>query len=554
MNIGWQLSQIADELPDRIAVVEPAGRDKTGKRRYRTITFRELDRESSRIATGLQQYGVEVGTRMALLVRPGVDFVTLVFSLFKSGAVTILIDPGMGREHLVNCLADAAPDGFVAIPIAHAVRVWKRRRFPNSKLNVTLGRRWFWGGKTVRQLRQTTATLHRRESDPTDPAAIIFTTGSTGPPKGVLYRHQNFAHQVSQIRDQYGIQAGDIDLAGFPLFGLFNSAMGATTVFPEMDFTRPADVDPEYLLEHARDWSPTQSFGSPALWNKVGQHCEKTGQRFPTIRRVLSAGAPVPPHVLRRISKAIADDGQIHTPYGATEALPVATISSSQVLTETAARSELGAGTCVGNRFDGIQWRVIRICDQAIAEISEAETLSSGEIGELIVQGPVVTTEYVTRTDANALAKIEDGDGFWHRMGDCGYLDDQDRFWFCGRKTHRVETADKPMFTVPCEAIANAHPGVYRSALVGIGERGNHVPVMIVEAWPEVALETTSQRQQMLDEVHLRLTDSDLTNAIRRRHVLLHPSFPVDIRHNAKIFREKLTVWAEEQCGNHRLD
>ena len=483
MNIGWELSRVARQRPNQLAVVEPEGRDAAGKFRYRSITFAELDQQSSQIAGGLRAFGVRDGTRMALLVRPGIDFVTLVFALFKSGAVTILIDPGMGRQHLVNCLSAAKPEGFVAIPLAQAVRVLKRRKFPHARLNITLGRRWFWGGTTVAQLRAAQALPSPIESDPLAPAAIIFTTGSTGPPKGVFYRHQNFAQQVMQIRDRYAIEPGEVDLAGFPLFGLFNSAMGVTTVFPDMDFSRPADVNPEFFLEHAQDWQPTQSFGSPALWNTVGKHCENTNQQLPSIRRVLSAGAPVPPHVLRRMTAAIGAEGQVHTPYGATEALPVATISSDEILNETAAMSETGAGTCVGSKFSGIKWRVIRIDDGPIGDISRAEELPEGEIGELIVQGPVVTSEYVTRVDANPLSKIPDGEGFWHRMGDCGYLDDRQRFWFCGRKSHRVVTQERTMFTVPCEAIASAHPDVYRSALVGVDSQGERVPVMIVEAW-----------------------------------------------------------------------
>ena len=551
MNIGWQLAPIAQQMPNDHAVVEPAGRSGDGSRKYRTISFRELESQSTRIAAGLQDYGITPGTRIALLVRPGVDFVTLVFSLFKSGAVTILIDPGMGREHLVNCLSAAEPEGFIAIPIAHAVRVFKKRRFPKARFNVTLGRRWFWGGKTVRQLSKCNVDFHQPETDSQDPAAIIFTTGSTGPPKGVLYRHANFAAQVTQIRDRYGIQPGEIDLAGFPLFGLFNSLMGVTTVFPEMDFTRPASVNPEFLLEHAEDWKPTQSFGSPALWNTVGRYCERNAKRFPTLCRVLSAGAPVPPHVLQRVQQAIADDGQIHTPYGATEALPVASISAAEVLNETADQSDRGAGTCVGTRFDGIQWHVIRIRDDRIAKLSDAQVLPPGEIGELIVKGPVVTSEYVTgRDDANALAKIVDDDGYWHRMGDCGYLDKQERFWFCGRKSHRVQTKDGVMFTVPCEAIANGHPRVFRSALVGMRDGEWETPVMIVELWSESRVAAESAQQRILDEVHELLRDAKPTRHIRREHVLLHPSFPVDIRHNAKIFREKLRPWAEGQCRN----
>lgn len=547
MNIGWGLTEVAASRPDAIAVVEPAGRDASGSRQYRSVTFQALEDDSTRIASGLHEYGVRPGMRLALLVKPGIDFVSLVFALFKAGVVTILIDPGMGRENLVRCLAEARPEGFVAIPLAHVARILKRRKFPRARFNVTVGRRWFWGGRTLAQIRRSTAAIEPLMSNAEDPAAIIFTTGSTGPPKGVLYRHGNFAHQVTQIRDRYDIQPGEVDLPGFPLFGLFNSAMGVTTVFPEMDFTRPADVNPQFIHEHATDWQPTQSFGSPALWNTVGKACERSDMRFPSIRRVLSAGAPVPPHVLRRIKDVIAGDGEIHTPYGATEALPVASISASEVLQETAEKSDQGAGTCVGRRFDGIDWRVIAITDDPISTIEETGTLERGEIGELIVRGPVVTTEYVTRTDANAISKIRDADGFWHRMGDCGYLDEQDRFWFCGRKTHRVETVSGTMFTVPCEAIANTHEQVYRSALVGIGSSADRLPVMIVEAWAEHRPGDAAAQTRLLDEVHALLQSNSLTSSIARRNVLLHEKFPVDIRHNAKIFREQLAPWASDQ-------
>ena len=134
-------------------------------------------------------------------------------------------------------------------------------------------------------------------------------------------------------------------------------------------------------------------------------------------------------------------------------------------------------------------------------------------------------------------------------MGDCGYLDDQDRFWFCGRKTHRVNTVSGTMFTVPCEAIANGHPHVYRSALVGIGDEANKTPVMIVETWSEHRPPTNEATKRLLDEVHQLLAQSWLTNTIERRCVLSHPGFPVDIRHNAKIFREKLGPWAIEQIS-----
>jgi acyl-CoA synthetase (AMP-forming)/AMP-acid ligase II len=469
-----------------------------------------------------------------------------VFALFKTGAITVLNDPGMGRRSLLQCLEEVDPDGFVAIPAVQAVRSLMMGRFRRAKLNVTVGRRWFWGGTTLRQLREkSSAGFEPAATSADDPAAIIFTTGSTGVPKGVLYRHGNFDRQVTEIRDFYGIQPGEIDLSGFPLFALFNSAMGVTTVLPKMDFTRPADVVPRNLIAAIHDWQCTQAFGSPALWNHVAPDCEKHQIKLSSLRRVLSAGAPVPSHVLARVKQIIHPEGEIHTPYGATEALPVASISASEVLGETAEQSRQGAGTCVGRKFPGIEWKVIRIADEPIATIEQAEELPRGEIGELIVRGEVVTRQYVTRLEANALHKIADPAGQWHRMGDVGYFDEAGRFWFCGRKAHRVTTTRGTLFTIPCEAIINTHPRVYRSALVGIGEAGSQRPVVIVETWPDQRVASDDDRAQLLAEVRSLSLSNKLTAAID--DYLHHPKFPVDIRHNAKIFREQLAAWAGQR-------
>src|SRR5688500_5869014 len=188
-NVGWLLTDMAKRMPDSVCVVEPLRHDAQGKRRYRQVTFRELDEDSTRIATGIRAMGVGPGTRLVLMVRPSIDFISLVFALFKAEVITVLIDPGMGRKNLIACLEAAKPEGFVAIPMVHAVRVLMRGRFPQSKFHVTVGRKWFWGGVTLKQLRRQSLTpLRPSNTNENDPAAIIFTTGSTGPPKGVLYQ------------------------------------------------------------------------------------------------------------------------------------------------------------------------------------------------------------------------------------------------------------------------------------------------------------------------------------------------------------------------------
>jgi olefin beta-lactone synthetase len=543
INVARRLTAMAARMPDALAVVVPRGRESDGQRKYDTFTFRQLEEDSNRIAGGLRTIGVEPGARIALLVRPSMEFISLVFALFKAGAVIVLVDPGMGRKNLIRCLADVQPEGFVAVPLVHMVRTLMRHKFPRARWNVTVGRRLFWNGWTLAEVRgrgQSDPICHDARGD--DPAAIIFTTGSTGPPKGVLYRHGNFDRQVSELGDFYGIQPGEIDLPGFPLFGLFNCALGVTTVIPDMDPSRPARVDPRKIVDAIHDWNVTQAFGSPAIWNRVGQYCHDRQIRLPTLRRVLSAGAPVPPRVLERMKACIAADGDVHTPYGATESLPVASIAASEVLGETQYLWAQGRGTCIGRKFSLIEWKVIGMVDGRIAELSDAVELPKGQIGELIVSGPVVTREYVTRTEANSLGKIIDGTRVWHRMGDVGYLDEQGRFWFCGRMAHRVQTAGGPMFTIPCEAIFNQHPAIYRSALVGIGPAGRQRPAIVAEPWPDKMPRNRSGRKQLLSELEGLALGSALTRDIH--DFLLHPAMPVDIRHNAKIFREQLAVWA----------
>ena len=224
VNIAERLRESARLFPHQKAVVFPAGRYSRGRVSYTHLTFAQLDEESDRLAQGLINYGVRPGHRLVLMVRPSLEFIALTFALFKTGAVAVLIDPGMGRSNIFDCLETVEPDGFVAIPIVQAVRAVNRRKFSNARFNVTVGgRRWFWGGTTYEELAATSPKgFESARTQATDPAAIIFTSGSTGPPKGVAYEHGMFDAQVELLRDFYEIKPGEVDLSGFPLFALFN--------------------------------------------------------------------------------------------------------------------------------------------------------------------------------------------------------------------------------------------------------------------------------------------------------------------------------------------
>lgn len=544
LNIADRLRTSAERCGLQRAVVFPEGRDSAGRVSYTHLTFQQLDAEATRIASGLVNMGVRPGHRIVLMVRPSLEFIALTFGIFRSGAIATLIDPGMGRSSVFKCLDEVNPDGFIAIPPVHLIRRLMLGRYRNARFNVIVGKsRFRLGCRTYSDLialgENPKARLPQTMS--TDAAAIIFTSGSTGPPKGVVYEHGMFDGQVDLIRDHYGVEPGEVDLPGFPLFALFNVAMQVTTVIPDMDPTRPAHVNPQRILEAIENQGVTQAFGSPALWNRVGRYCEDHGITLPSLRRILSAGAPVPVHVLQRMTSALAPKADIFTPYGATECLPVASIGGRQVLSETAALTRTGRGTCVGTIFNQMQVKIIRTTFDAIHSLSEAEELPQGEIGEIIVQGPVATREYFQRPDGTAAAKIPDGNSFWHRMGDVGYLDESGKLWFCGRRAHIVWTTNGPLYSVCCEAIFNNHPDVYRSALVGPGVRGQQVPGIVIEPEPGKFPESPEDIDRFKRELLQLASTSEITQSIHQ--IYFHRSLPVDTRHNVKINRELLTEW-----------
>ncbi len=597
MNIAATLPRIAAERPDQIAIRCPSGRRPDGGVAWdRTLSYRELNARSAAIAAGLVDSGIGRGARCALMVRPSPELFLLMFALFRAGIVPVLIDPGISKRALKQCLAEAAPLGFIGIPLAQAARVllgWARG---SVRRVVTVGRRGPWGGATLAEIERRGAALlacrsgfsrdrqpepgaeigpdreatgARREPgtavaaeaaptrDPTaiaptdgdDVAAILFTSGSTGVPKGVVYRHRHFVAQIELIRDAFGLEPGGVDLPTFPPFALFDPALGLTSVIPDMDPTRPARADPRKLVQALREFGITQMFGSPALVDVLSRYGEQQRIRLPRLKTVLSAGAPVAPEVVARMQRMLPEDGRIWTPYGATECLPVAIIEGRE-LRETRIATEAGAGTCVGRPVPGNTVRIIAIDDAAIADWSQVRELEAGQVGEITVAGPSATDQYFGRPQATALAKIRErlADGserIVHRMGDLGWFDAHGRLWFCGRKSQRVEAIDGPLYTEQVEPVFNRLPGVRRTALVGVGTAGAQRPVLCVE--PERRL---GRRQRAGLLVELAALAERHSHTRRVQTFLLHRRFPVDIRHNAKIGREQLAGWASKRLLN----
>lgn len=545
VNVANYLRTMARVQPYRRAVVSAASRDHHGRVAYTHLTFRQLDRESDCFAHGLEKIGIGRGVKTILMVKPSLEFFALTFALFKVGAVPVMVDPGMGVRRMLSCLQESKANALIGIPPAHVLRTLCPKYFKGVKTAVTVGKRWFWKGPILKDIR----TLPWRpfkiaDTTKNETAAILFTTGSTGPAKGVVYTHGIFDAQVRYIKSQFGISPDEIDLPTFPLFALFDPALGMTAVIPDMDPTRPADVNPKRIIEAIVNHGVTNMFASPALLNRVGRYGKAKGIKLPSLKRVISAGAPASPANIAQFATMLEEEGEIHTGYGATEAMPVSSFGSTEILSETAKLSEQGYGMCVGKPVQGIEARIISINDEPIEQWSDDLLLRGGDIGEITVSGEIVTRGYFERPQQDALSKIEDNGHIWHRMGDLGWQDKKGRIWFCGRKSHRVITGDQTLFTIPCEAIFNNHPAVFRSALVGIGDFPQQQPVVCIE----LESENKNDDKALITRELIELAQENaLTENIDI--FLFHPGFPVDVRHNSKIFREKLATWAEKKLA-----
>ncbi|MEY4489450.1 MAG: hypothetical protein RIQ79_1958 [Verrucomicrobiota bacterium] len=547
-NIARHLAAYAALRPGQVALKIPR-RARADHIDYLALDYGELSAEVAAWRARLSAAGLRPGDRTLVMVRQGLPLIALVFALFELGALPIVIDPGMGREAFLRCVAHSRPRALVGIPFARLLSHLFRTAFRSVELRIAV---------SGSPLARITAPASRRPfadsgalpRTATDEAAILFTSGSTGAPKGVIYAHGQFDAQVTLIRDTYGIAPGEIDLPLLPLFALFNPAFGMTTIVPTTDPARPASADPALLVRAILQENVTNSFGSPTLWGKIAAHCRETGTVLPSVRRVLSAGAPVPPWLWEQLPPLIPN-GVLHSPYGATEALPVSTISAPEVLGRTAAATLTGAGTCVGRIILPNTVKIIAPPDGPLADLASARELPAGEVGEIIVAGPTVTAAYDGLPEATAAAKIP-SPVLYHRLGDLGYFDADGRLWFCGRRVEAVHTSTGPLYTEQIEPLFAVHPRVRRCALVGIGSIGAQRAVIVVEPVAPEAVFSSTECRRLARE--LRVIALRHPQTIHFKTFYFREKFPVDVRHNAKIHRLALARWVETEAIGYESD
>jgi len=511
-----------------------------GNPQYDAIDFAALAARINAYEHGLAAAGLRAAERVIMLVTPGADFLALSYAVMGRGAVPVFIDPGMGVDAVVACMREAEPSGFIGVPRAHLLRLKAAELFRSLRFCVVAGQLPLYGATRLRNLLKPAggppAPIPRQADDP---ALVAFTSGATGRPKGVVFTNRMLTEQLAVFRGQFGFRGGEQDLPLLPVFSLFTAALGVGSIFPPLDPSRPLSLVPRQIIQVMRDLGNQTSFGSPTLWSKLAEYCRQTGTSLPHLRRVFMAGAPVSQATIDLV-KAACPQAESFTPYGATEALPVTIAAAAELRQHPPVLAMSGEqGTPVGRAIDGVSLRVV----EPVTGQGDSPLIDCPErvIGEIVVSGGTVSREYLRRPEATAASKIREGENLWHRMGDMGYLDAGGQLYFCGRRVHVVATQERMFHSVPVENVFNTHPQVSRTALVAV----DGLPALVVE--PQSRLLSIDARQRLADELRALGAGDPVTAPIRRFY--FHHSFPVDARHNAKIFRDRLAVWAATQTA-----
>jgi acyl-CoA synthetase (AMP-forming)/AMP-acid ligase II len=527
-NIAQMLSQLAQRFPDKEAFITL--RHSSSLAQNSTLTFAELERLSNSLAVGLTRQGLTKGDRVLVMIPMSAELYLVLIALFKVGAIAVFIDPWVGLTQLARCCELTQPKAFIGVAKAHLLR-WLSPTVRRIPLQFVVGDTTFLGTPRLQELlSQNTYTFEATPVNEDDPALITFTTGSTGLPKGAERTHGFLMAQHEVLSRHLAPSPEDRDLPTLPVFVLNNLANGITSVFPEMNPLRPADVTPSVIVHQIQEFKITTTAGSPAFFRPIAEYCLLQNIRLKTLHSVFIGGAPVPSQLIEALTN-IMPQSAISVVYGSTEAEPISLIRAEEILSETAPLTKEGLGICVGKPVNEIEVRIIQMTGN-VAE-PESLTLPIGTIGEITVTGRHVNQTYYKNPEAIRENKIRTEQGrIWHRTGDAGYLDERGRLWLVGRVKNRVVRAGAELHPLQIEPLIDALPFVARSALIGLhNTRLGQKAVLIVEPteknlfgrlysrshWESQIIKICHERGFPIDEVHF----------CRR--------IPVDPRHNAKI-------------------
>jgi acyl-CoA synthetase (AMP-forming)/AMP-acid ligase II len=557
-NISLLVSASAKKFGNKAALVTSIWDQVAHKNNYTELSYQDFEQYIDQLSHAFVAAGISNNDRVLLMVPPGRNMISSVFALLRMGAIVVMVDGGIEIEKMLGCIKTAQPTALVGVQGIIQLSVQFPDSFANVRTMLTLGE---VEPQVIAACNGNIQPLANFITDhqPFTPvnktelqlSIILFTSGSTGSPKGVEYTPRMIQAQLAAMRQTWQLSSDDIDMPVFPAFTIGSIGIGMTVVVPNMDAVNPAQADPERIIQALVDYKISYSFGAPAFWLAILQYCKQQQQVLPQLRVLLVGGAPVPDELILGFSEVLIN-GQVQVTLGATEASAVVSISQNELVVNTLELTRQGNGVCVGRAVAGSKIATIAINDQPIEKWSDADTLAAGVIGELVVTGDNVSHHYYNNQTANKHGKIPTAEGdLYHRMGDAGYIDRQGRFWFCGRVAQLCYSQGQYWYPSKIEAVLDSLAGVRRTALVTIEVKQQHQLVVCIELMQAEDHHSIDQQQ-----LFKRLTE---LNYPVKYIIESKEGFPVDIRHNSKINRPALSQWAQQlhQTGditNYRIE
>lgn len=525
-NVVSFLARAANRVPDRAALIEPGRRGKS-----RTISFDQLWNKVDRTSVGLSRTGLQAGDRAIVMVPMSIDLYVILLAIIKIGAVAVFVDPWLRRRQIAAFAAFAEPRAFIGVPLSHVLR-WLDRRLLTIPLTVTTGHRWWRipAGRTLSELGAHRGDGNIRPVHPGDTALITFTTGSSGTPKGANRTHRFLTAQHEVLTREFPQQHVDVDMAMFPVFALNNLAGGISTVIPQIDFRRVADMDAKMIASQMATHGVTTCTGSPTFFDCLAQPSERNDGSGIAPRRILTGGAPVSDRQLRTWQR-VWPNTDIVVVYGSTEAEPVAHMTAGERL-EVGAGATAVAGYCVGRPSAAVRVKTIRITRGPVELGRDGWTaweVPQGDVGELIVMGDHVCRDYYRNPEATASEKIREPNGeVWHRMGDTGYFDAEGRFWLVGRVHSTIRRGAELVHPQLVEQAVRADDDrILQAAAFGLPDE---------DLGERLAVVARTAEEDRDDVVRQAVADRLVAAGITFDHIIVTESrLPVDPRHNAKI-------------------